>query len=301
MPFCYQDWWLDAVCGPRAWDVAISSAKDGKPVAAMAYGIGEKLGLRLLRPPILTPYLGPVLLYPKNQQRSSSQYAFEKSKLTDLIDQLPKYSYFHQSCHYDFTNALPFEWKGFETSVGYHYILALKSSVEELFRNFEGSVRTDIKRAETSGLTIDAEVDIDSFYELNSKSFTSKGNTVPYPKDLLRRIDAALDSRDMRTIYGARDPEGYLHAAVYLIHEQEKLYTLMIGSDPALRKSGAVQFLIGNIVKTYQESHQSLDFCGSSIESIERVFRSFGSQQTSYIKLKHIPNRLLRGLWSIKA
>lgn len=279
----HQDWWLDAVCGDQ-WDVVISRDRGDQIQGCLPYFYQKSYGFTLLRQPILTPYAGIILQYPPNQEKLAKRYAFDKKVTADLIKALPRFSYFNQ--HFDpaFRNGQPLHWAGFNQMSYVSYALDLTQSHEQLFANFEGDTRTEIRKAETE-LHTELTEDVEVFYDVNFKSFRYQNINPPYDLEFLKKLDTAIDEHGNRSMYIAKDDNGQVHAGVYLIKDKHTLFTLMIGSDPKFRNRGAVSFLIWNIIKKESEEFESLDFCGSMIERFQNVFRGFGAVQVPYFRV----------------
>ena len=275
--------WLNAVCGD-AWDVALSYDKVGKVQGALPYFQEKKAGFTLLRQPYLTPYLGPLIQYPKSQHKLSFRYGHDKKVIDDLVDALPDLSYFNQKCHIDFQNGQPFFWNDFELHTNYTYILNLNESYKEIESSFEGKVRTHIRKAEQL-LSVEKSNDVEQFFKLNNQTFNHQNLDAPYDFSHLKALDNFLNAEGNRSILVAKDDSGRWHAAIYLVHDKENAYSLMIASDPELRKGGAIPFIIANAIQLLKKDFTTFDFCGSMEERFQRVFRSFGAKQLSYLRV----------------
>ncbi len=286
-------WWLDAVCGEGAWDVVLSLDKEDKIEAALPFFRERKYGFLLIRQAVLTPYMGPILNYPRAQSKLAHRYAYEKKVIDKLVDQLPSYSYFNQHITPAFSNGQPFYWNGMNQSTYYTYQIDLNQTLNDIENNYEGRVRTDIRKAEQKLQFTETE-DVDTFYNVNKLSFDHQRINIPYSIELVKRMDAALVKRGKRKIHLVKDAKGQVYASAYVILDQKTVYTLMIGSDPTLRKGGAVSFLISSIISAYRTDYDCLDFCGSMVEKFQRVFRSFGAEQQPYLRIHHKANTLFR-------
>lgn len=289
----HQPWWLDAVCGETQWDVSLSLDKEGHVQGALPYFFQRKFGFLLLRQAILTPYMGPLINYPRAQKKLAYKYAHEKKVIDELVKGLPPYSYFNQHCDMNFKNGQVLYWNGMQQENYYSYIINLDKEYQDIEKEFEGRVRTDIRKADT-GLRFSEIDDVDLFYQLNRKSFDHQRIEIPYSLHLLKRLDKALASRQKRHIHIVEDEQGIPHAGAYVIKDQNVMYTLMIGSDPELRKNGAVAMLISKIILKYKSEASSLDFCGSMVEKFQRIFRSFGAQQTPYLRISDKKSRIFK-------
>ncbi len=282
-PVFHHPDWLEAVCGD-AWDVSLSYDKDGKINGVLPYFVEKKAGFQLLRQPHLTPYLGPIIQYPRRQEKLSYRYGTEKLVIDGLVKSLPEFSYFNQKCHLAFTNGQPFYWQDFELHTNYTFRINLNQPYQDIDSAFEGKVRTDVRKAEQE-LSVHETDDIEAFYALNQKPFLQQGIDVPYSLALVKKLDSFLQSKQKRTILTIKDNSNQWHAAVYVVLDNSSVYTLMIASDPTLRKSGAIALLVSKLIIRLKETHGYLDFCGSMEERFQRVFRSFGAEQTPYLRL----------------
>src|SRR5437879_3359762 len=87
-----QPWWLDAVA-PGTWS-AVEIRRGGVLKARLPYVIDRRMGLTLLRQPLLTQSLGPWIS--PLEGKNVTQLAHQKELYTELIEQLPAHDYFSQ-------------------------------------------------------------------------------------------------------------------------------------------------------------------------------------------------------------
>jgi len=297
IPIFSQDWWLDAVCGPKNWDVVLIE-KGGLTVATLPYMFFRKHGLCFITMPPLTKTLGPWLR--ESDSKTATQYAYQKELFTQLIQSLPRFDYFCQNFHPSITNWLPFFWQGFEQTTWYTYMLDDLSDYQTIFSNFQGNIKREIKKAEQRyKLHIRWDINIDNFLDLYEMTYSRKKMPIPHAKEVVPRIDDACTARSARKIIGAEDAEGRLYAAVYVIWDQHSAYYLMGGSDPDLRNSGASSLCMWEAIKFASKVTQRFDFEGSMLESIERFFRGFGAKQVPYFRIT-CERKLMQRLRALK-
>src|SRR5579885_1213966 len=91
IPVFIQHWWMDVACA--RWDVAIATKGD-MTTGVWPYAVERKMGVSLLRTPVLTPYCGPYVLYP-HDVKTSRRDAFEHEVVTGLMGQLPPAKVWH--------------------------------------------------------------------------------------------------------------------------------------------------------------------------------------------------------------
>lgn len=293
LPLFYQDWWLDAACGPGNWGVALAE-KGGQIVGALPYRIKPRRGgVELVLPP-LTQTLGAWIWYPKNQaQKYATRLTYEKDVCESLIGDLPPFLRFELNFHYSFTNWLPFHWAGYLQTTRYTYLLDHLGDLDAIFEGFQSNIKTDIRKAQKT-LSLQSDGDISRFYALNTMTFARQGIPVPYSLEFVSRLDAACAARDARRIFYAVDGEGRAHGAVYIVWNRGSAYYLMSGSDPALRNSGAISFLIWEAIRFSATVTRKFDFEGSMMEPVERFARGFGARQAPYFRIYKTESAVLR-------
>jgi hypothetical protein len=282
-----QPWWLDAVA-PGRWGEAVVE-RGGELVARLPYVALRRLGMTSLVMAPLTQNLGPWLK--PSEGKYASRLAWEKDLMDELIVKLPPHDRFSQSFHFSITNWLPFYWRGFSQTTRYTYRLDDLSDVERLWGELAENVRRAVRKAQKE-VSVRENLEVDEFIRLNSLTFSRQGLRPPYPPDLVRRLDAACAERGRRKIIFAEDASGRVHAAVYVIWDEDSAYNLMLGSDPELRGSGASSLVMWSAIQYASTVTRSFDFEGSMIESVERSFRSFGARQVPYFHVSRMSRRM---------
>lgn len=280
IPLFSQDWWLDAVCGPAAWD-AVVIEKGGQVAGAWPFHWREHwlFGRRVTMPP-LTQTMGPWLRYPPSQ-KASTRLGHEAELIPALLDAMPRFASFRQNLHHGLSNWLPLCWRGFRQTTRYTYILPPATDMASVFQQFDGKIRTDIRKAEKILKVVETD-DIGRLIRLNAMTFARQGMLAPIPAELIATVDRACAARGARRLTIGVDEQGRDHGAVYVAWHGQTTYYLMSGADTSLRGSSVGTLLLWDAIRFALGRGQSFDFEGSMIEPIERFFRAFGSLQTPY-------------------
>jgi Acetyltransferase (GNAT) domain len=275
-----QPWWLDAVA-PGAWDAAIVT-KDGEIVGRLPYVRMRRFGVTILGQPMLTPFVGPWIK--PGTGKIHTQLEREYEILRGLVEALPGHDVFLQNFHYSMTNCLPFYWQGFSETVRYTYVLDELDDHDKIWAGFRQEVRTRIRKAERQ-VVVRAIDDVELFIALNQMTYERQGIPMPYPAELIRRLDAACSARGVRRIMLAEGADGIPHAALYLVWDSVSAYDLMGGSDPSLHASGAITLLTWEAIKYAGQVTRRYDFEGSMLRGVERFIRAFGGRQVQFARL----------------
>jgi len=98
-------------------------------------------------------------------------------------------------------------------------------------------------------------------------------------------LDQACAPREARKFFFGIDKEGKIHAAVYLVWDENSAFYLMGGGDPELRNSGTTSLCMWEAIQFAAGVTKRFDFEGSMIEPVERFVRAFGAKQYQYFSI----------------
>ena len=293
IPVYSRDWWLDCVCGNNKWDVLLYRNKEAIEAAFPFYAPYKKV---ITMPPF-TQTMG-IWFNPNFENHNYSKELLRKQTVCDrLIELLQEHSYFVQNFHSSFTDWLPFYWKGYHQTTRYSYVLPDIRNIEETGKKRSYDIRHNIEKARTQyKMEINTHLPPDLFLEINAKTYDRQGRKAYHPEILRRLIETAY-SRNTGNTWGAFDLSGQLHAAVFVVWQENCAYYIAGGSDATGRKSGAHLSALWEAIREISNVSASFDFEGSMIQGVERVFRSFGAVQKPYFMIsKGNPPRMRQAM-----
>jgi len=282
IPIYSRDWWLDCVCGDSSWDVLLY-LKNEEIEAAMPYYSPLK---KIITMPSFTQTMG-IWFNPAFEDRDYSGNLYRKQAICeDLIMRLPAHDYFHQNFHYSFTDWLPFYWNDYRQTTRYTYVLPKIGNPGDLWNNLSENVSRNIQKAKNKNqLIIKRNVPTDSFMEINAQTYQRQGMK-PYHPEMLKRLINLSRSQNQGDIWGAFDEQNRLHAAVFIVWQENCAYYIAGGSDTKLRKSGGLAMTMWTVINDLSGQVGAFDFGGSMVKGIERFFREFGTLQKSYFVIE---------------
>ncbi len=187
----------------------------------------ERFGFRLHKMPQLTQTWGPVL-----EPMAGSPPAVltrEMELLRPFAEHVSKLTFFHQAFHPSLQNWLPFYWKGFTQTTRFTYVLDDISDADRLLAGMTHQARSQIKKASRPGLTIQP-ANADDLWTYASKTFGRQQKVATYSRDYLAAICKAATVREQGAIFAAVDASGIIHAAGFLVWDQQRAYYLVSGA-----------------------------------------------------------------------
>ncbi|MDH3246640.1 MAG: GNAT family N-acetyltransferase [Saprospiraceae bacterium] len=295
LPIFYQPAWLDLVCGQSHWEV-ILAFWGNDPVAVFPYYTVNKYGIKQIRMPPLTPYLGLFLIGHFDGLKTHTQLSTKKQIYKKVTENLPDVFYRTFSFHYQIVNWQPFYWEGFKQTTLYTSILSDLSDVDAVFQNFSRNVRRNIRKAENT-LVVSTLTSPDKIIPVIRESEKSRGFSMQLSDDFLEKLISLLTTRGWGTVFAAIDHEDIIHSIAVLPWDQKSSYYLINANTREAENSGAGFLLTWEAIKhTSEQSINTFDFCGSMLESIQDVRIQFGAQPVARSKIFKFKYRLFNVL-----
>ncbi len=289
--FCYT-WWLEAITKNN---FKICVIKENEEIVAgmpLAYDSDNRINI-----PPLTRTLG--VLYRNNGSVSiHKQVSKERKWLSALLENFSLKEFVQMCMHHNFTDWLPFRWKGLSQTTRYTYIIDYKhKTVPELWSQLDTSKQKAIKRAGKNGIKIEISDDLNLVYRFVLMTYERQGLNFWIPYNDFKYLDDTIKNQGNRLIMKAVDNEK-VHSVRYIAYNKRSAYNLISGSDASLRDLGGNTLGIWEAVKYFIDKTEYFNFGGSDIERIENYIRGFGGTLTPYF---HIYNdRLLAERNSLK-
>jgi len=292
LPVFMQPWWLDVVCGE--WDAAI--VKNGEETAgAWPYPVEKKMGVVMLRTPVVTPYLGPHIFYPPDLKGSRLD-SFEHDVIAELMQQLPGASVWHLSIAPGIMQAGLFKRYKLRVEVQQTFLLRLRENEATLFANIKESARRNIRQAEKEITITDDKSYLEQLYAFQKNTLTQKGKKLAYPLHELDKIMGALQAHDACALWVAKSGDT-VEAIVWQVWDDNQSYYFMGGQNPEANGYKAMSLLLWHGIKASKNmGHSIFDLEGSMDEGVERFFRNFGGERALYIVLRKNDSLL----WKLK-
>jgi len=298
LPLFLRPWWLDAVCLPERWRIALTKNKENKIIGALPFFQFYKKGISVIGLPFLTPYMGIFMDYPA-KLKLNSRYDFEKELLDKLIKQIPPSPYLQQKFFPSLTYGLPFYWQGFRLDWRYTYHLSLQQDEKTIWDNMEGSARTQLQKTLKQVDIIESE-DTRVMYQLVEMTFSRQGKRMPYSLEEFERLYQAVTTHHMGKIYLAVLKENKTPVAgMFLTHDTDTVYNLVLGRNHKLDPGGSIHGILWTAITAHIGKHQIFDFEGSMLEGPERMFRSFGSIRVPVLQVTRYKNRWWKAAFAL--
>ena len=278
-----QSWWLNAL-GEEVERLGVI-AQDGQLIGGFVLHSTTLKGVSCLANPPFTPHIG---LFAKQKSSNPARIvSATKELLKTLIEYLEGRSEKIIDIRLPFTykDLQEFYWSDFDVSPRYTYRLDLDRSEEEILASMDPKTRNAIKAAESNGIEI---IEASASEIETNISAILKERKAKVRLDLLSKLFSSVEAQNRIGLLARSEHED--EALAYcIIHGGESYYLFggnkssgTVGSSGSLIMWSAIKAAKSKGVKTF-------DFEGSMIPGVEKFFRGFGGELTTYFAIQKIP------------
>jgi len=265
----HEEWWLNAATSGD-FDVAEISV-GGRTVGRLPFHMRKRFGLRMIRMPEMTHFLGPAI---DEGEGSPNNRFLKRLEITrQLIARLPRASSRYLKCHAGVTDVIAFQEHGFETHVQFTHTVA-PQAVDTLWSHFRNKTRNVIRRAKEQ-LTIRELSDPCEFVQLYERNLESKDIQNAIDSSLCREIIAASLDRHRGRILAAFDGSNRVIAANFCAWDHASTYYLL-STRRGDSGNGAVSLLIWEAMKDSTRRGLTFDFAGLGTKGSILFYTGFG-------------------------
>lgn len=294
LPVFFQPWWLDIVSSN--WDIALAE-DNGMVQAVLPYCIDKKLGLTIIRNPLLTPYLGPYFIYPSENMEPAKKIAFEEKAFNQLWAQLPRWDSFDVEATTAFENFMLFQHKGFSNAGKITYEIDLSQPEDVIFAAMHNTHKNLIRQAEASHEVLNGATYSQRLIQLHQETFRRKNKNYPFGGGLIQKLITTSEAKDSGKVFAAKDNQGNISAGIFTVWDKRKMYLLLSAVDADKAHQGAARLLIWKAIQYAKaKGLMEFDFEGSMDPGIEAFFRRFGGTRKTYFCFTQHQSKL----WKLK-
>ena len=277
IPIFMMDWWMDAVCAGKQWDVLLSMDDHGEIQAALPYLLRKRAWMKYIIMPQQTQISGIWLRddIKKNIEHTKCVCHFFAQELEKM-----GLSYYYQ--HYPINSPAVFVMQalGFKTAPRTTYRIEDTSNLEKIVQLFSKNKKRQLQKAESLYAKLD--MNIEDFYRFHVKCLQSQGKQISYTREFLLVLERKAHRLNQSQIISICDASDQVLAAAFLVWDHQNMYYLIPCYDPVYRASGASARLVLESIKLAQQKGIAFDFEGSMIKGIAEHYKQFGSTATCY-------------------
>jgi len=279
----HEDWWLDAATRGNFEVAEVSSG--GRTVGRLPFQTTKRFGLKCIRMPILTHFLGPAI---DEGEGSTNTRFLKRLEITrKLLEKLPPASWQYVKCHRAITEVIAFQELGFRTYVQFTHEIA-PDPVEVLWKRLRNKTRNVIRKAEEQ-FTVEELADPQEFIRLFEHNLEMKNEKNEIAGAPCGKIISTSIERQRGRILTARDKQGRVVAANFCVWDEVSSFYLL--STRCVNSGNSeISLLLWEAIKESARRGLVFDFAGLGNKGSILLYSGFGAAiGVRYVALRARP------------
>ena len=279
----HYSWWLQTTADE--FTILVIRNDRGDILAGMPIPRERRPGLRLLRSPNLTPYLGPVFDL-SSIDNTCDRLHFMRSNGETLGRAIKSFDSVRYVAGASAPDLQGFLWAGFRVQLAYTFRFPATHTLD---RVTEGMTRTHLQKLTKAlklKLTVLRDEGLEDLIFLNTKTFEKQGLKPVCSADFLTRLWQAAHAQQKAHLYVARTGDGKAVAALLTVHDKRTTYQIVSGVNPEFRDVPGAYLVLWNALADTLSAGRDFDFEGSSLRGVECFYRRWGAMAVPIWRLE---------------
>ena len=281
LPIFMQDWWLDAVCAGKEWDVMLSQDENGNIRAALPYLLRKRAWIKYVIMPQQTQIGG--IWFCEQLQNDDEKVAEICQYFSQQLAELGL-SYYYQQ--YPISSVAPqvMEALGFRAKERVTYRIEDLSDLDKVINSFSKNKKRQLQKA----LSLHAELgmNVEDFYRFHKRCLQDQGKEISYTREFLLVLERKARRLNQCQILSICNADNEVLAAAFLVWDKQTMYYLIPCYDVRYKDSGASALLVLEAIKLARQKGVVFDFEGSMIRGVANHYKQFGSTRTVYYSVE---------------
>ena len=281
LPLFMMDWWMDAVCAGKEWDVLLSCNKNGEIQAALPYLLRKRAWMRYIVMPQQTQ-IGGIWIDEKTKM-DSGKVAEICQEFASQLGQLGL-SYYYQHYPIGSPAAEQMQAMDFKIKERITYRIEDLSNLDKVIEAFSKNKKRQLQKA----LSLHAEMNmgVEDFYRFHTQCLQEQGKQISYSREFLLVLERKAARLKQSQILSICNADNEVLAAAFLVWDAHSMYYLIPCYKPQYKDSGAGALLVLEAIKLARQKGVAFDFEGSMIRGVANHYKQFGSTRTLYYSVE---------------
>ena len=271
------DWWMDAVCAGKQWDVLMIQGEQGEILAAMPYLLRKRAWMKYIVMPQQTQ-IGGIWL-----TEAAADVPDICQKISNELAKM-KLCYYRQQYPIGSPAVAAMQKLGFKSEKRITYRIEDLADIEKIVQSFSKNKKRQLQKAQSLHVSID--MNIEDFYRFHVQCLLNQGKQISYTREFLLVLERKAKRLNQCHILSVSNEENQVVAAVFLVWDKRSMYYLIPCYDPQYKDSGASALLAEQAIRLASEKGLAFDFEGSMIAGVANHYKQFGSTATTYYSVE---------------
>ena len=281
LPLFMMDWWMDAVCAGKEWDVLLSCDENGEIQAVLPYLLRKRAWMRYIVMPQQTQ-IGGIWIDEKTKM-DSGKVAEICQEFASQLGQLGL-SYYYQHYPIGSPAAEQMQAMDFKIKERITYRIEDLSNLDKVIEAFSKNKKRQLQKA----LSLHAEMNmgVEDFYRFHTQCLQEQGKQISYSREFLLVLERKAARLKQSQILSICNADNEVLAAAFLVWDAHSMYYLIPCYKPQYKDSGAGALLVLEAIKLARQKGVAFDFEGSMIRGVANHYKQFGSTRTLYYSVE---------------
>jgi hypothetical protein len=277
LPIFMTDWWMDAVCAGKQWDVLLIQGEQGDILAAMPYLLRKRAWMKYIVMPQQTQ-IGGIWL-----TEAAADVPDICQKISNELAKM-KLCYYRQQYPIGSPAVAAMQKLGFKSEKRITYRIEDLADIEKIVQSFSKNKKRQLQKAQS--LHVSTDMNIEDFYRFHVQCLLNQGKQISYTREFLLVLERKAKRLNQCQILSVCNEENQVVAAVFLVWDKRSMYYLIPCYDPQYKDSGASVLLAEQAIRLASEKGLAFDFEGSMIAGVANHYKQFGSTATTYYSVE---------------
>ena len=281
IPIFMTDWWMDAVCAGKEWDVLLSIDKNGVTQAALPYLIRKRAWMRYIVMPQQTQ-IGGIWLR-EDIANDTDKTATVCQQFAQQLSELGLHYYYQ---HYAINSVAVEQMQqlGFKIKERVTYRIEDLSNLDKVIASFSKNKKRQLQKA--LSLHAETHMNVEDFYRFHVRCLQEQGKQISYSREFLLVLERKTSRLQQSQILSICNADNEVLAAAFLVWDRHSMYYLIPCYSPTHKDSGASALLVLEAIKLARQKGVAFDFEGSMIRGVANHYKQFGSTRTVYYSVE---------------
>jgi len=259
----------------------IHCLKNEQLVGGMIFFTHKKLLWRMITPTAFFPFCAPIFYLPVEEKPQKTIH--NHLNITSRIEEYLRdnYDYWILDMPASSKDVRSYLWKGASVEPRYTYVVSLKKK-EDIFNNFNQSIRKKLKQAENQETVVTESTDISPLADLINISYHRHGMRPLVPESQLKTFISEIISLDEVKLFYL-ELNGKIIAGRLVVIDNTTVYDLLAGSND--NTGFGSTYLVTSIIDKFSGTKECFDFLGADHPQIEQFKRGFGGELTQGFRI----------------
>ena len=281
LPLFMTDWWLDAVCAGKHWDVLLSHDEQGTIQAALPYLLRKRAWMKYIVMPQQTQIGG--IWMREDIANDTDKTATVCQQFAQQLSELGLHYYYQ---HYAINSVAVEQMQqlGFKIKERVTYRIEDLSNLDKVIASFSKNKKRQLQKA--LSLHADTNLNVEDFYRFHVKCLQEQGKQISYSREFLLVLERKARRMNQCQILSICNADNEMLAAAFLVWDKQSMYYLIPCYSPSYKDSGASALLVLEAIKLARQQGVAFDFEGSMIRGVANHYKQFGSTRTLYYSVE---------------